>query len=133
MDMCHIRYFMALSEVRHFTRAARHCGVSQPTLSNAIQSLEGELGGLLFERKPRVRLSALGQSVRPHFEAIWREFMQVQGLYRSARPKHSPEVAKKNLGKIAKTRPSNGATNGQYFVRARSLAGSLHGVAARKM
>ena len=83
MDMCHIRYFMALSEVQHFTRAARHCGVSQPTLSNAIQNLEGELGGILFERKPQVRLSALGQSVRPHFEAIWREFMQVQGLNQS--------------------------------------------------
>ena len=94
MDMCHIRYFVALSEVQHFTRAARHCGVSQPTLSNAIQSLEDELGGLLFERRPRVQLSALGQSVRPHFEAIWREFMQVQGLNRSPYPsEHSPEPA----------------------------------------
>jgi DNA-binding transcriptional LysR family regulator len=94
MDMCHIRYFVALSEVQHFTRAARHCGVSQPTLSNAIQSLEDELGGLLFERKPRVQLSELGQSVRPHFEAIWREFMQVQGLNRSPCPAgHSPEPA----------------------------------------
>ena len=83
MDMCHIRYFLTLAEIQHFTRAARHCGVSQPTLSNAIQTLEDELGGLLFERKPRVRLSALGQSVRPHFLAIWREFMQVQELSRS--------------------------------------------------
>jgi DNA-binding transcriptional LysR family regulator len=94
MDMCHIRYFMALTEVQHFTRAARHCGVSQPTLSNAIQNLEDELGGLLFERKPRVRLSALGQSVRPHFEAIWRELLQVQGLNRSPCPaEHGPELA----------------------------------------
>lgn len=80
MDMCHIRYFIALSEVRHFTRAARRCGVSQPTLSNAIRSLEDELGGLLFDRKPRVRLSPLGQSVQPRFEAIWREFMQIEAL-----------------------------------------------------
>ena len=94
MDMCHIRYFVALSEVQHFTRAARHCGVSQPTLSNAIQSLEDELGGLLFERKPRVQLSALGQSARPHLEAIWHEFMQLQGLNRSPCPtEHGPEPA----------------------------------------
>ena len=94
MDMCHIRYFMALSEVQHFTRAARHCGVSQPTLSNAIQCLEDELGGLLFERRPRVRLSALGQSVRPHFEAIWREFMRVKELNpRACAAEHSPEPA----------------------------------------
>ena len=86
MDMCHIRYFVALCEDRHFTLAARRCGVTQPTLSNAIRSLEDELGGLLFERRPRVRPSALGQSVRPHFEAIWREFMQVQELTRSGSP-----------------------------------------------
>ena len=103
--MCHIRYFMALSEVHHFTRAARYCGVSQPTLSNAIQSLEDEVGGFLFERKPRVRLSALGQSVRPHFKAIWREFMQVQGLYRSA-PSTVRSRLEKKRGKIAKIKLS---------------------------
>jgi DNA-binding transcriptional LysR family regulator len=83
MDMCHIRYFIALSETRHFTRAARQCGVSQPTLSNAIQNLEVELGGPLFERRPRVKLSALGQFVRPHLEAIWREFTQIEALTRA--------------------------------------------------
>jgi LysR family hydrogen peroxide-inducible transcriptional activator len=83
MDMCHIRYFVALAETQHFSRAARQCGVSQPTLSNAIKSLEGELGGLLFERRPRVKLSALGQFVRPHFEAIWREFARIEALTRA--------------------------------------------------
>ena len=80
MDICHVRYFIALCEMEHFTRAAKLCGVSQPSLSNAIRALERELGGLLFERKPRVRLSPLGQSVRLHFEAIWREVRHVQGL-----------------------------------------------------
>jgi DNA-binding transcriptional LysR family regulator len=80
MDMLHVRYFLALCEVEHFTRAAKLCGVSQPSLSNAIQSLEDELGGPLFDRKPRVRLSALGQAVRPHLEAIWREVMQMEEL-----------------------------------------------------
>jgi DNA-binding transcriptional LysR family regulator len=78
--MCHVRYFIALAEARHFTRAARQCGVSQPTLSNAIRSLEDQLGGLLFERQPRVRLSVLGQFLKPHFEAIWREFRHIEAL-----------------------------------------------------
>jgi DNA-binding transcriptional LysR family regulator len=83
MEMVHVRYFLALCEVENFTHAAKLCGVSQPSLSNAIRSLEYELGGSLFERKPRVRLSARGQSVRPHFEAIWREFVEVEGVLRA--------------------------------------------------
>jgi DNA-binding transcriptional LysR family regulator len=80
MEMVHVRYFLALCEAENFTRAAKLCGVSQPSLSNAIRSLEDELGGLLFERKPRVRLSALGQSLKPHFDAIWSAVLHVEGV-----------------------------------------------------
>ena len=83
MELIHVRYFLTLCEEENFTRAAKLCGVSQPSLSKLIRSLEEKLGGALFERKPRVRLSALGQSVRPHFEAIWREVVQVEGLLRA--------------------------------------------------
>src|SRR5262245_51098697 len=40
MQMHQIRYFLALCEERNFTRAARRCGVSQPSLTNAIIGLE---------------------------------------------------------------------------------------------
>jgi hypothetical protein len=65
MEMHQIRYFLALCEERGFTRAARQCGISQPSLTNAIIRLEQELGGalvllalppadrLLSERDPR--------------------------------------------------------------------------------
>ena len=52
MQMHQIRYFLALCEERNFTRAAKRCGVSQPSLTNAIIGLEQELGGALFQRKP---------------------------------------------------------------------------------
>src|SRR5262245_31012171 len=39
MQMHQIRYFLALCEERNFTRAARRCGVSQPSLTNAIIGL----------------------------------------------------------------------------------------------
>src|SRR5215469_10718930 len=42
MQMQHIRYFLALCEERSFTRAAKRCGVSQPSLTNAIMVLEQE-------------------------------------------------------------------------------------------
>src|SRR5262249_6601752 len=60
MQMQQIRYFLALCEERSFTRAAKRCGVSQPSLTNAIIRLEQELGGALFQRKPLVSLTVLG-------------------------------------------------------------------------
>jgi DNA-binding transcriptional LysR family regulator len=66
MDVNQIIYFLALCEELHFTRAAKRCGVAQPSLSNAIRALEVELGGPLFHRKPKPRLSELGKSVQPH-------------------------------------------------------------------
>ena len=66
MEVSQIRYFLALCSEHNFTRAARRCGVSQPSLSNGIKTLERELGPL-FERSP-MALTPLGRRVRPHFE-----------------------------------------------------------------
>ena len=70
MQMQQIRYFLALCEERSFTRAAKRCGVSQPSLTNAIMALEQELGGALFQRKPLVALTVLGHAVRPYLDRI---------------------------------------------------------------
>src|SRR5258705_6253100 len=51
MEMHQVRYFLAVTEELNFSRAARSCEVSQPTLSRAIKSLEAELGGDLFRRE----------------------------------------------------------------------------------
>ena len=53
MQMNQIRYFLALYDERNFTRAAKRCGVSQPSLTNAIKRLEQILGGPLFDRASR--------------------------------------------------------------------------------
>ena len=39
MQMHQIRYFLVLAEERNFTRAAKACGISQPSLTNAITAL----------------------------------------------------------------------------------------------
>lgn len=46
-------YAVTLGRHRHFARAARALGISQPTLSRGIARLERELGSLLFERTTR--------------------------------------------------------------------------------
>ncbi|GAA3340414.1 LysR substrate-binding domain-containing protein [Amorphoplanes nipponensis] len=53
-------------ETRHFTQAADSLGVSQPTLSKQIHTLEQTLGAPLFERvRGAVALTAAGDTLLP--------------------------------------------------------------------
>ena len=71
MKIRQVTYFLALCEEQSFTRAARRCGVAQPSLTRAIQLLEQEIGGRLFERNnSSVCLTELGALVHPDFVRI---------------------------------------------------------------
>ena len=71
MQMNQVRYFLALWEERNFTRAAKRCGVSQPSLTNAIKRLEQTLGGALFLRdRKNIELTKLGRVVKPYLKQI---------------------------------------------------------------
>jgi molybdenum-dependent DNA-binding transcriptional regulator ModE len=71
MQMNQVRYFLALWEERNFTRAAKRCGVSQPSLTNAIKRLEQTLGGPLFLRdRKNIELTELGRVVKPYLKQI---------------------------------------------------------------
>lgn len=73
MELHQLRYFAKVAELGHFTRAAEACGVSQPSLSQAVAKLEADLGTPLFERLGRgVRLTDAGQKFRERANHILR-------------------------------------------------------------
>jgi len=62
----HLRFFVAVAEVRHFGRAAASLGMTQPPLSQGVQRLETHLGVQLFDRGPRgVRITDAGLALLP--------------------------------------------------------------------
>ncbi len=61
MTLTELKYILALSEEKHFGKAAKRCFVSQPTLSVAITKLEKSLGVAIFERqKNSLRITEIG-------------------------------------------------------------------------
>ncbi|WP_203606619.1 LysR substrate-binding domain-containing protein [Streptomyces sp. SID11385] len=74
-----LRYFAAVAEELHFTRAAERLYVSQPALSKQIRALEKQVGAALFERDRReVRLSAAGAALLPHAQRMLAEWEAAQ-------------------------------------------------------
>src|SRR4029453_7484481 len=86
MELRHLRYFLAVSEDRHFTRAATRLGIAQPPLSQQIRQLEDEVGTRRFRRTARgVTLTAAGEAFLPHAQAALREVERARTAARRVR------------------------------------------------
>lgn len=80
-----LEYAVAVRRLRHFGRAAEHCNVSQPTLSEQIRKLECFLGLTLFERtRRRVDTTARGEALLARADRVLAEARGLLDLCREA-------------------------------------------------
>ncbi len=96
MNLRALQYLVTLAELKHFSRAAEACFVSQPTLSTQIQKLEQELGVQLLERSPRqLLLTPIGADIVARARNI---IAEVEALKQQARMSLDPGTASLRLG-----------------------------------
>jgi LysR family hydrogen peroxide-inducible transcriptional activator len=76
-----LEYLVALSETRHFRRAAERCNTTQPTLSEQIKSLEKRLGVQLIERhRSGVLLTSIGAQITEVARRILRDAGEIRSI-----------------------------------------------------
>ena len=83
MNLRALQYFVKLADLRHFSKAAEACFVSQPTLSTQIMKLEEELGVQLVERSPKnIMLTAVGEEIAQRARLVLRDIEQIRAVAR---------------------------------------------------
>lgn len=76
-----LTYFLEVAKTLNISRAAERLGITQPSLTQALQRLEHEVGvSLLFRSKKGVTLTPAGKRVALQSESLLAQWEKVRGL-----------------------------------------------------
>ena len=102
VTLAQLRSFVVVAREGSFTRAAETLGMSQPSVTSAIQQLEAALGLKLFDRSTKtLRLSVTSRAFLPTIEHILEELDAVLSGVRSIADGQSGHVAVAVLPSVA--------------------------------
>ena len=103
MEMHQLKYFIAVAETGSFSRGSERCYVSQPSLSQQIIKLEGELGKTLFDRTGRrVLLTEAGRMLLDHARSV---LMSVDNATRQIQESDRADTGRLVIGVIPTIAP----------------------------
>lgn len=98
IEIRQLEYFMAVCKELHFTRAAEKLNIAQPTLSQQIKSLEGQVGVPLFDRiGKKIALTEAGEILYRHSKRIFYEIEQAEAALRDL---HGLQRGKLTIGSL---------------------------------
>lgn len=129
MQIRALRYFVTLAEEKHFARAADRCGITQPTLSAALNALEEELGKRLVERDRRyIGLTPEGRAMLP-----WAQQMLAaqEGMVHAVEALGGPLSGEFRLGAIPAATPLVGLFANLLLGTHQGLSLSIHSLTSR--
>ena len=98
-----LRYFVALEQHKHFSKAAKACFVSQPAFSAAIRELESTLNVQLVDRTNKsVTITSIGKDIAVQARLVLRD---LEGLVDIAQGNQEPLSGQLKLGVIPTIAP----------------------------
>lgn len=93
IELLQLQYFKTIAECQHITNAANKLMVSQPSLSNTLSRIEGELGVRLFDRQGRnIVLNHYGEIVLRHANNILREIDNIHAEINEIQQKNHQQL-----------------------------------------
>jgi LysR family hydrogen peroxide-inducible transcriptional activator len=76
-----LEYIVAVADLKHFSKAAEACHISQPTLSQQIAKVEDDLNIVIFDRvKKPIVLTEEGEAILQQARVVLREHKRLKEL-----------------------------------------------------
>ena len=81
ITIAQMEYIVALEKERNFSRAAKLCNITQPTLSLQIQKAEELLQVVIFDRsKSPILITQVGEELVVQIKQVLKEYKKIENI-----------------------------------------------------